>query len=305
MKQTIIKSFGPLTNMGTNIIGGLTQLEEVLGIVHVPKLKLETDLLALITGNTAYQNSRLLMSNCRETLRAATKDGREFIIVTRDMFKPRFGSQPSIDWLQLGFQPDSLAAPDLPADMKPVLRAIKTYLAANPTLELPVLQITAARAQTLLDALNAAEVAMNIQDSTLGNLRDAREAALNTLEGTIRSFIAELGVKLGPLDSRWKAFGLNIPDAEETPDQVTGVTVTLIGPTAAAIKWAASPRAEYYRVWMKLHGAEGDYAAVGSPADLDFTIENLPTNSAIDIVVSAVNAGGESSVSEVFTVTTH
>ena len=305
MKQNIVKSFGPLTNLGTNIVGGLTQLEEALGIVHVPKVKVETDLMALITGNTAYQNSRLLLSNRREALRVAAKDGREFIIVTRDMFKPRFGSQPSIDWLVLGFQPDSLAAPESPEDTKPVLRAIKTYLAANPTFELPALQITAARAQALLDALNDAEVAMNIQDSTLGNLRDARETALNTLDGTIRSFIAELGVKLAPLDSRWKAFGLNIPGADETPDQVVGVKVTLIGPTAAAVKWEASPRAEYYRVWTKIHGTNGDYVAVGSPADLDFTIENLPANATIDIVITAVNNGGESPVSELITVTTH
>ena len=253
MKQNIVKSFGPLTNLGTNIVGRLTQLEEVLGIVHVPKLKVETDLLALITGNTntAYQNGRLLLSERREALRGAAKDGREFIIVTRDMFKPRFGSQASINWLVLGFPQESLTAPESPEDVKPFLRAIKTYLEANPTLELPALQITAARAQTLLDALNDAEVAVNIQDSTLGNLRDARETALNALDGTIRLFIAELGVKLGPLDSRWKAFGLNIPGAEETPDKVTGVKVTLIGPTAAAVKWDASPRAEYYRVWMK------------------------------------------------------
>jgi hypothetical protein len=40
-------------------------------------------------------------------------------------------------------------------------------------------------------------------------------------------------------------------------------------------------------------------------ADLDFTIENLPTGAAIDIVVTAVNYGGESPVSEVITITTH
>ncbi len=45
-----------------------------------------------------------------------------------------------------------------------------------------------------------------------------------------------------------------------------------------------------------IHGADGDYTAVGSPADLDFTIEHLPANSAVDVVVTAVNNGGESIV---------
>jgi hypothetical protein len=40
---------------------------------------------------------------------------------------------------------------------------------------------------------------------------------------------------------------------------------------------------------MKLHDVESDHVAVGSPADLDFTIENLPANSTVDIIVTAVN----------------
>ena len=95
-----------------------------------------------------------------------------------------------------------------------------------------------------------------------------------------------------------------MPGADETPDVPTNVSAVLVGPTAAALKWSASPRAEYYRVWMKIRNTEGDYTAVGSPADLDFTLENLPVNSTIDIVISAVNNGGESAVSEVKTIVT-
>jgi hypothetical protein len=171
-------------------------------------------------------------------------------------------------------------------------------------LEVADLGITAAAVLTLLNDINAAEIAVNLQDSALGGLRDTREQAMDTMYST-RSFIGELSLKLGPLDPRWKAFGLNIPDAEETPEAPLHVKVTLIGPTAAAVKWDAAARAEYYRVWIKVHGSNGDYVAVGSPADLDFTIENLPAGSTIDIVVSAVNNGGESPVSEVITITTH
>ncbi len=304
MKQEVIKSFGPLTNMGTNIIGGLTQFEEVLGIVHVPKIKMETDLLALITSNTVFQNGRLLLNDRREELRNATRLGRELIMITRDMFKPRFGAEFSINWIVLGFKMD-LKTPDAPEDVKVFLRAIHAYLTANPAFEMAALGITAANAQAKLDALNAAEIAFNLQDSAQGGLRDNRDASLETLYGTVRALIGELNLKLGSLDPRWKAFGLNIPGADETPEAPLNVKATLIGPTAAAVKWDASPRAQYYRVWMKVHGSAGDYVAVGSPADLDFTIENLPMNSMVDIVVSAVNTGGESSVSEVITITTH
>src|SRR4051812_11858393 len=76
MKQEIVKSFGLLSNLGTNVVGGLTLLETVLGVVHVPKLKVEVDLLALLTGNTAYQNGRLLLSDRRDSVRGLTQQGR-------------------------------------------------------------------------------------------------------------------------------------------------------------------------------------------------------------------------------------
>jgi hypothetical protein len=80
--------------------------------------------------------------------------------------------------------------------------------------------------------------------------------------------------------------------------------VTLIGNTAAALKWDAAPRAEYYRVWKRVVGADEELVAVGSPADVDFTIEALPGNVEIEIAVSAVNNGGESAVGEVTRVRT-
>lgn len=303
MKQNIIKSFGSVTNTGTNIIGGLTELETPLHIVHVPKVKVELDLQALLTANLAYQNGRVLLGERRESVRTLARQGRELAMVTRDMLKPRFGSQYSSVWEILGFQ-GSLEAPSSPEDVKIVLQAMQAYFLANPTLEVPALGITAALIGTALTNLDAAMIAVNIQDSALGVLRDTRLAALDGLEATIRAFIAELSLRIGPLDPRWKAFGLNVPGADETPDQVTGVTATLIGPTAVAVKWKLASRAEYYRVWFKVHGAPGDYAAAGSPADLDFTLENLPVNSTINIVLTAVNTGGESPVSDVITVTT-
>ena len=59
------------------------------------------------------------------------------------------------------------------------------------------------------------------------------------------------------------------------------------------------------RVWKKVRGVDAAAVAVGSPADLDFTIENLPTGAVIEITITAVNNGGESPVSEVITITTH
>ena len=134
---------------------------------------------------------------------------------------------------------------------------------------------------------------------------ETKDAKLEAIRKSLRDLINELSALMGPLDQRWKAFGFNMPGADETPDSPDGLSVILIGPNAAAMKWNAAARAAYYRVWMKIHGSNDDYVAMGSPADLDFTLENLPANSTIDIVVTAVNNGGESAVSQVVTIVTH
>ena len=110
---------------------------------------------------------------------------------------------------------------------------------------------------------------------------------------------------MGPLDPRWKAFGLNMPGASAIADIVEGLKAVLIGATTVALKWNASARADYYRVFKKVLGVDAEPVAAGSPADLDLTLENLPNNATVEIYVVAVNNGGESQPSEKVTIVTH
>ncbi|MFN7140261.1 MAG: fibronectin type III domain-containing protein, partial [Limisphaerales bacterium] len=56
------------------------------------------------------------------------------------------------------------------------------------------------------------------------------------------------------------------------------------------------------RVWKKVQGVDEEFVPVGSPADRDFTIENLPCDAVVEIAVTAVNRGGESRRSAAITV---
>ncbi len=146
---------------------------------------------------------------------------------------------------------------------------------------------------------------MQTQDGVVDGLLETRDAKADLVRKRMTDLIGELKMKLDGLDNRWGAFGFNKPDGVETPDIVEHVQVTLIGPTAAALKWNAAARAEYYHVFKRVQAIDQDYILVGSPADLDFTLENLPTNAHIDIVVSAENSGGEGQRFTAVTVTTH
>jgi hypothetical protein len=51
-------------------------------------------------------------------------------------------------------------------------------------------------------------------------------------------------------------------------------------------------------VYKRVIGVDDKFVLVDTRSDLDFTIENLPGNSQIEIAVSAINNGGESDPSE-------
>ncbi len=303
MKQDKIFTITTAVAKGRSILAGITEVGAGVTLTYNPSEDIHTDLVNAIMARGNCDQAKETKTTRRETLFVAVADTQKFVRGTRDLFKMRWGNVHTERFAAIGFR-TGFEVSDSVDDLQDLLEAIKGYFAANPTQEVPGL-FTAAQAQALLDALNAAKNAVTMQEGEIANLLTIRDAKFEALRQRISGVYQELLMQLDPLDARWLKFGFNLPGADATPELVTGVKVTLIGPTAAAVKWEAAERASYYRVWTKIHGSEGDYVAMGSPADLDFTIENLPANSTIDIVVTAVNNGGESPVSEVITITTH
>jgi len=303
MKQKVIQSITGALNAAQMINLGITELNATVHLPRNPQSEIIEELTNTIMACGNHEQAKQVKATRRNALVDAIDEAQKFSRVVRDFLKLIFGNEYSALWTALGFNA-SLAVSDEPEDLLAMLLAIIAYLTNNPSLEVGTV-VTAARAQALHDTLKAAQHAYMSQGADVDILKNVRDEKYEILRKRIGNVYQELRMELEPLDPRWKKFGFNMPGADETPEQVEGLKVTLIGPTAAAVKWEASTRAEHYRVWMKIHGTEGDYVAVGSPADLDFTIENLPTNAAIDIVVTAVNNGGESPVSDVITIITH
>jgi len=304
MKQKAIKTIAGLINQGGLLVGGATSLAATLDLHHNDKNQINEDLTNLIMSVGGHEQAKADLYDRRTGLKLAATNGRAQLRKGRDMLKPFLGYTYSNLWTQLGYN-DSMGITDQPEDQQAKLQALRTYYTAHPTFEVPLLNLTAAYTDTVIAALTTAQNAVAAAENAVEATMRVRDEKAAKMRERMSSLVDELNQLLDPLDPRWLEFGLNMPGADETPDQVTGVKVTLIGPTAAAVKWEASARAQYYRVYKKVHGAEGDYVLVGSPGDLDFTIENLPPNATIDIIVRAVNSGGESPVSEVISITTH
>jgi hypothetical protein len=297
VRQKEIESIPGLLNLGNVAKGAAAQYGAAIGLVHNNELNLGLRVSALTLAKDQHEQTKVDLATKRAAQRLTLQTCRTFLQVGRDLFKPTLGNEYSEAWDITGFV-GSLRMPRTGEEVQPVLHGFKTFLTANPAMENVSANITAKRAGELHDELLAARWAHNVQGTTVAEAKLVRDEKAKELRRSLRGLVDELNQFIEPLDPRWLAFGFNMPGASETPDVPENLHVTLIGNTAAALKWDAAPRAEYYRVWKRVVGVDEELVAVGSPADVDFTIEALPSNAEIEIAVSAVNNGGESAVGE-------
>jgi hypothetical protein len=305
MENPIATSVPELMASSAKIKGAIEDLGEEIPLVVNTAANFGADAEALTTARNNYEQGKVILATGRATLAAILIAVRVFLTLGRDVLKPLFGTGYSEAFDVLGYTNNSLKVPLTAEELLPMLQAYKAFYVANPLREDASNNLTAAHAQLLDDQLNAAENNVSLRKAQFLGLRVQRDGSATQLRKRIRDVMKELEMRLSPLDGRWIAFGFNLPGAEATPESVSGIEATLIGANSVGLKWGAAARAGYYRVWFKVHGSDQDYTAAGSPADLDFTLENLPANTAMDIAVSAVNDGGESALSAPVTITTH
>ncbi|MDB6025222.1 MAG: hypothetical protein JWM68_1445 [Verrucomicrobiales bacterium] len=305
MKQDLVKKIPVLIPTAIKTIIGSTLHAATLHVLQGTPGNVSFDLNGLVNARDSYENAKLSLTVTRNTFVLKTQMTRETIRIARDIIKQYLGTEYNSKWDGLGMKDGSIAVPYTAEELYPVALGFKAHFAANPERENIPLQITAVKMQALYDELIAAQTAVLSEEEAVDELKIVRDEKTDRLFKRLRATIEELTLLMGPLDPRWKTFGFNMPGADETPDAPLNVLAVLIGATTAALKWAAAPRAEYYRVWVRVIGVDAEPITVGSPADIDFTLENLPAGSTIEIYVSAVNNGGESQLSEKITITTH
>ena len=304
MTNVVPQSLAALQTAAQQAAFGAGLYGTALPLLQNTQSNINVDIDALVASIMAHGLGKTELSGRRETVRTKVDTSRMFLTLGRDNLKPVLGSDYNQNWDPTGLV-GSLMIPRTALEVMPVLTSFKGFFTANPALEVPSKEITADKFDELFTDLSAAVNAVNEQETTVGALMKVRDGKGDKLSKRLSDLIQELHMRMDGLDDRWKAFGFNIPDAPETPDAVEHLTAVLVGPDAAALKWDAAPRAKSYHVFKKVRGVDNDYILVGSPADLDFTIENLPANTQIDIAVAAVNDGGEGALSEFVTITTH
>ncbi len=300
MKQKLLTSLEALNAGGVKASSGAALHAVPLALTVGTKALIDADLNGLGMATAAHLTGRTQLRDQADVLVAQTSGAFDIAFTIRDSLKRSLGRSYSPAWDGSGFN-QSLRVPRSVGGLLLLLPALNNYLTEKPELEVENVA-TAALAAGALAALTTASGAVTAKRSAARTLLNARRLKEKKMRLRLRGLAEELNRVLGPLDARWEAFGLNQPGIQQAPERPGKISVVVQAGGIAAVKWAKSARAEYYRLWLKVVGVDEKAIPVGSPADLDFALENLPVGAQVEISVSAVNNGGESARSEVVVV---
>ncbi len=263
---------------------------------------IDDDRVALLAAQGTYQTGCGNSPALRAALDAADREGRTFCGQARNVLEFYLGTTHSAAWRPTGFI-TSLALPRDEAALVALLAALESYFTANPAHQNAELQVTAARAKTLLGHLTSARKQVDAQVAACTLDRQARDASVKEMEKRIRGLIKELEQRLTPLDARWRDFGLNMPGAASVPAAPQNVAAVPTLPGQLQVTCEASPTATTYRFYYQRPILDPEPIHAGNATDPLFILSGLAAGQAYLVYASAINAGGESTLSKPATAT--
>ena len=257
----------------------------------------------LAQADNDHERGKEVLSKAYEDMDLALAAARSHAQIAREVVKRSLGNHYTQSWTALGFN-GSLQIPRTVDGMLALLPNLQSYLRSNPSLVVPVLDVTPERTTILLTNLLAAKNVVNELKSDRKRLMNVRKQKEANARRSLRMLAKDLSFALSSVDPRWKEFGFNPPGVLAVPEVPKTVEAVVVAKDAVAVKWSRAPRAKRYRIWKKIIGVDVEFNVCGTSADLDLIIESLPPGAIVEVAVSAVNNGGESGLSEVLRIVT-
>jgi len=293
-----------LMTMAEDAADGLHQLESTVDVKQNTEAAVRQDLARLVTTKGAYDALVATGTTLTTTLTVAKSNARGFCTAVRDRLKLFLGKQASDAWQEPGWSANSIAVPSTSERLLPLLGSIGTYFTAHPTQQdTSNLNLTAAQAGILHEALSYARSAVNSHDQAEGDAKIARDAAADQLRNRLRALVNELALLLDPLSPSWRTFGFNAPGAPDRPDAVKNTQATALGSGQVRVQCSAAARADYYQVHQFIVGTDTAYVLTDSPPGPDVILANRPVGATIKYKMRAVNETGSGPFGNEVTVT--
>lgn len=296
-------NLGDLLKLGNKMDGGLAELGQTLKITQMTAASLQAQITAVTTAQTAFNVGR----DARQTASTACTDFHgqivEWLTKARAVLVPYLGRSWSAAWAAAGFTDHSTAVPPYVGDQLNLLSLLSTFLGENPNYEDPEIGITGAAGTTLQTGSVAADKALALAKTAASTKKDARDAALEDLKGSMRMLIRILDELLAVDDPRWEAFGLNRPDSDTTPAAPKNLTVNIADGPVLMAACDAVPLASRYRWRIKVVGVDVDYRLAASTKSPLAQLDQVLPGQTVELIVQAANQTSQSLPSEAVFVT--
>ena len=307
--MTIPKLFEPLVQLMEDAADGAAKYGVLLGLKQNPEAAIRTDLTALI-GTPAGPNNippavpglKALWNEAKSdkvamtaALRSAESNGRTLAMACIGALKPAFGTRWNSAWNAAGFTAGSL---EVPAHPQPLLLQLRAFYGKNPAREVKSvngIDCTAAACQAAADAIEAANTASSQSNKDAGDAQAALQAGIDAGRARLIGLEAELEQLMDDNDTRWLAFGFDMPGHSGSPDVPQNLTVTpgAAGSHTLFVHCDDARRADGYRFTVT-NAADNSELAEDLAQDAEDTFSNLTSGTKVNVTVTARNQTGES-----------
>ena len=206
-------------------IAACRKWQDVLELCRVRADDLEPAVTDARAAEAELRAAHVAWSEARQERQRIDHESWDFITLTRVSLAPHLGERWSVHWAVIGFTRRTLRVPEQFAARANVLMFLTMAFASHPEWELTDAGFTLSSATAARDALTAANARYQDAGTRLHTARKNRNAAVATLNETLRRLRKELHVALKPADPLWLAFDLKQPTRERRKRQAQTTVV--------------------------------------------------------------------------------
>jgi hypothetical protein len=288
-----------LFTLGEDMADGLNAHEVAVGVKQNKEADVRAALTAAITAQNNFKAAQTNKVALSTAVTVADSNAKAFIGSARRVLINYLGDGWSQAWEATGFPDQPTAVPGTQAKRQALLQSLQNYFTANAAQQNAPLNLTPARAGQLFTALADARSAAAAGNTTGGQKKNLRDAAVATLRTRLSGLMNELGQLLDDTDPLWLAFGLNLPGATNLPDPADNLVLTAGGPGVVLADWSDASRATRYRVFKQVLTVDANFVAADTVNDSDYTLSGLPSGKTVRVQIVSANDAGQGQPSAV------
>jgi hypothetical protein len=271
--------------------------EATIGILHNTEAVIRAAIAGLGTAEFQLGLKKKAVDDAFAANQAADDAGLLVLTACKLRLAQKLGQRWNGAWEPTGFPDQSTAVPNTMDARFTLLDKLKIYFTATPANESAETGATAVACGAAWETLSTARQGVANAEQAQTDALDARRDAVDLLRKRVRGLIKELEELIADDDSRYEAFGLNIPANPSAPESVASVTAAPLGNGRFTATWPYATRAIRFRVETFIVNVDEDWKNKGSFKDLEAILKGFTAGQTVKVRIVAGNDGGDAAPS--------